>query len=226
MERNLLLSRKPIETLESLGNLVPALPTKSKQKVDPVFTLSVPMEPLKAVKLPARVVAGDAADELFSVMLTVDMTMSNRLLVRARDRNHALELAREFASSNQEGFEIDEGNYRGGSDYYLGDSDEGIQPLSDETNADGDDMFAQISVYSREGYELRASLSRLEPDCSDGDRCCACEFSIAIADTDFSYTTEESVAEGSLREHLSFLARSGELQELAIKHFAPCTEAD
>lgn len=72
-------------------------------------------------------IPGDPQLPLWDVLLTVDTSMSRHLRVHARNEEDALEVARNHAAdTGGAGFEVDEGNYRGASDYYLGDPDENI----------------------------------------------------------------------------------------------------
>ena len=61
---------------------------------------------------------------LYSVLLTVDVTMSGVIYARGATKEDAIEAAQQFAAdhSNSSLFELDEGNYRGPCDYYCGDS--------------------------------------------------------------------------------------------------------
>lgn len=60
---------------------------------------------------------------LFRIPLTVDMTMSADIFVRAPDRFEAVVVARDFAVDNLQLFTLDDGNYRASGDYYCGDDD-------------------------------------------------------------------------------------------------------
>lgn len=61
---------------------------------------------------------------LYSVPVTVDVTMTARVLVRGRDRDEAIDEARRLVSDGKATPELDEGNYRGLADYYCPDSSE------------------------------------------------------------------------------------------------------
>lgn len=60
---------------------------------------------------------------LYGVPVTVDTTMTAHVKVRARDEEEAMSLARRFAQEGNAKFEVDEGNYRGLADHYVGDKD-------------------------------------------------------------------------------------------------------
>jgi len=61
---------------------------------------------------------------LFSVPISVDTSMTARVLVRARNREDAVDEARRLVSDGKAPMELDEGNYRGPGDYYCSDSSE------------------------------------------------------------------------------------------------------
>lgn len=67
---------------------------------------------------------------LYRVPVTVDTTMTAVLKVRARDEAEAALLARRFAQDGNARFEVDDGNYRGLADHYVGDSSE-LERLDD-----------------------------------------------------------------------------------------------
>jgi hypothetical protein len=68
-------------------------------------------------------IPGDTSKPIWSVPLTVDMTLSARIQAHGDDPNEALNAARQFAASSSGNglFSLDEGNYRGASDFYCGD---------------------------------------------------------------------------------------------------------
>ncbi len=70
-------------------------------------------------------IPGDTSKPIWSVPLTVDMTLSARIQAHGDDPNEALNAARQFAASSSGNglFSLDEGNYRGASDFYCGDPD-------------------------------------------------------------------------------------------------------
>lgn len=71
---------------------------------------------------PAPVIEGEG--DLWSVRVTVDTTMSADVQVRASSRGDAMDRAVEVASKGGAHFEVDDGNYRGLGDYYIGDTSE------------------------------------------------------------------------------------------------------
>jgi hypothetical protein len=78
-------------------------------------------------------VPGDASRPVWSVPLTLDMTLSATVLAHGKNKNDALLAAREFAASG-EGyglFSLDDGNYRGPRDFYCPDQ-EGIEEVYDD----------------------------------------------------------------------------------------------
>lgn len=58
---------------------------------------------------------------VFSVPVTVDTTMSGRALVRAINRDAAIQAARHLAADGKVAMSVDDGNYRGLADYYCPD---------------------------------------------------------------------------------------------------------
>lgn len=88
---------------------------------DPAGLHMLALEAMQSVKEQAEV-PGQAADPEWEVPLTLDMTLSATIRVRAGDRAEAISMAREYASTKGYGlFSLDEGNYRGASDFYVGD---------------------------------------------------------------------------------------------------------
>jgi hypothetical protein len=68
---------------------------------------------------------------LWGVPVSVDTSMTARVLVRARDKEEAMQLAREFAQEGNAKFTVDDGNYRGLADHYVPDSEE-VYHLNDD----------------------------------------------------------------------------------------------
>lgn len=72
---------------------------------------------------------------LFSVPISVDTSMTARVLVRARNQDDAIDEARRLVSEGKATMEVDEGNYRGPSDYYCSDdSEDGVYCSAEPTN--------------------------------------------------------------------------------------------
>lgn len=131
---------------------------------------------------------------LYSVPVTVDTSMSTRVLVRAEDKDEAIALARQLVSEGKAPLEVDEGNYRGPADYYCpDDSDGGVyrtHACEDVPEAEVDDgvqvgpflvevfhdkgepvlVMAEVLVYHEahqengEPLQLKA-ITSLAPDC-------------------------------------------------------------
>jgi len=82
---------------------------------------------------------------LYEVPVTVDVTASAFIKVRAATKHEAIALAREFAADGHIELEMDEGNYRRPGDYYVGDKDI-LEPLDDDEPPTPDDHqdFAQV----------------------------------------------------------------------------------
>lgn len=139
---------------------------------------------------PQERVPGDPALPLWSVPLTVDMTLSATVLAHGVDREEALGQAREFAAS-PDGygmFSLDEGNYRGPSDFYCGDPEavEPVEPSSVDLPAlqDGERSGAaaeeepsgvvktviQVTVLHTQDQNMEAlSLTQIGHEIDEGD---------------------------------------------------------
>jgi hypothetical protein len=92
-------------------------------------------------------VPGDASSPVWSIPLTVDMTLSANVLAHGRDPQEARQTAAEFAASPQGFglFSLDEGNYRGPSDFYCADpQDIECVPAGDS----GNESAAQSQVHA------------------------------------------------------------------------------
>lgn len=84
-----------------------------------------------------RFIPGPSTDEepearIYSVPVTVDMSLSARIIVRGEDKDEAIRLARTHASENFGLFSLDDGNYRGAADFYCPDPDDVYQPEATE----------------------------------------------------------------------------------------------
>ena len=122
-----------------------------------------------AQKLLSRI-DGPSDGDLFEALVTVDQTMSARIRVRA----HSLEDAKRMfgpaaCAQYPHGFELDEGNYRGPSDFYLGDSND-VENISEPDIESGCGDFSASATWRDERFSFRIDLSRDEGDCSDDDR--------------------------------------------------------
>lgn len=87
--------------------------------------LALPTAP--NLQMPTRTaipLIGPEDGDIYEGLVTVDMTLSARIQVRAYDKEEAQRLLREAGHAQYPtAFEVDDGNYRGPSDFYLGDSD-------------------------------------------------------------------------------------------------------
>lgn len=90
---------------------------------------------------------------LWRVPVTVDSSMTAFVKVRARDKDEAMQVARLFASEGNAKFDVDEGNYRGMADHYVGDtSDAAVHRIEDDdlsipVKFDQNSMRAQAGPY-------------------------------------------------------------------------------
>lgn len=102
-----------------------------------------------------------AQDELpgvgyvYSVPISVDTSMTARVLVRAANRQDAIDLARTLVAEGKAPLELDEGNYRGRADYYCSDdSDDGVyrtQEPAERVSSEVDDGV-QVGHYLVQTY--------------------------------------------------------------------------
>jgi hypothetical protein len=148
-------------------------------------------------------VPGPVGGRLFRIPVTVDVTQTAAILVRGNSAEEAIELARKFAhESYPQLFALDEGNYRGLPDFYVGD-EQAVEPLEPSDTVaqdpsgeaifeleslsldlfDEDDfeftsnggMSGEFSCEAKAGdLELCAQLSPYEPDNSNDDRRSRC----------------------------------------------------
>ena len=112
---------------------------------------------------------GPEDGDIYEALVTVDQTMSARIRVRAEDPDQARELLREAAAAQYpQGFEVDEGNYRGVSDYYLADPD-ALENLSEPVLDDGSCDHWAKATWEDADHRYEVEMSRDEPDNSDED---------------------------------------------------------
>lgn len=95
---------------------------------------------------------------LWRVPVTVNTTMTTNVLVRARNKEEAIDSARRFAHQGNARFEVDDGNYCGIADHYVGDKDS-VQRLVDTESFGKDEtpprtFFAQSGPYLVELFDL------------------------------------------------------------------------
>lgn len=120
----------------------------------------------EALSSPA--IIGPDDGDLYEALVTVDVSMTARIRVRAHSKDKAEELFSLAGVHQFPGeFELDEGNHHGVGDFYLGDS-VAVQNLS-EPIIEGSNASASAK-WRDEAYEYRVEMSRDEPDCSDDER--------------------------------------------------------
>jgi hypothetical protein len=145
-------------------------------------------------------IPGPAAGQLFSVPITVPVTMTATFQVRAMDPESAIDEARVFArDEGTQCFTLDEGNLHQLADFYCPDPDsvelvEGgtaTEPLPDLTKEDFDKSTALVAnnmgtlgefwIQSTDGlYELSATLASNDPDNSNDRLRAQCVLTIAL----------------------------------------------
>lgn len=124
-------------------------------------------KPTPAVVAAPTVLPGPEDGDIYEALVTVDQTMSARIRVRAEDPEQARELLREAAAAQYpRGFEVDEGNYRGVSDYYLADPD-ALENLSEPVMDDGSCDHWAKATWEDADHRYEVEMSRDEPDNSD-----------------------------------------------------------
>lgn len=117
---------------------------------------------------PARAIEilGPEDGDLYEALMTVDMTLSGTVRVRAHNDEEARHLLREAAQQQYpQGFEVDDGNYRGPSDYYMG-GDDGLVNLSQPEIEYEGDHFGR-GDWKDERFEYKIIMSRSNSDSSD-----------------------------------------------------------
>lgn len=119
---------------QAMSALLEPASAKDKDTHPPRYTAS--LEPHRtAIKTPYGTSAQSeipGTGFLYRVPVAVDTSMSATVLVRARDRGEAISRAKELVIDGKALLEVDEGNYRGASDYYCPDSsDEGVHRVQE-----------------------------------------------------------------------------------------------
>lgn len=109
---------------------------------------------------------------LYRVPITVDVTQSALVLVRAEDEDDAIELAKTLVAEGGAPMELDDGNYRGRADYYCPDRQEGVYRVQGEvtvptqvteTGVQVGPFYVELAALSDEDTMLWAELSVFHP---------------------------------------------------------------
>jgi hypothetical protein len=181
----------------------------------------------RAVSQAMSAIAGPEDGDLYEALVTVDQTLSARIRVRA----HSLEEAKGMFGSAAcaqypHGFELDDGNYRGPSDFYLGDSD-AVENLSEpQFDEDGVSDYSASATWQDERFTYRVELSRDEPDCASESRRAKVTQTLTVTREGVSLSREsrlevygdlqdylrEAIAEGDLEDDLAALVAKFERQ--------------
>lgn len=124
----------------------------------------------KAVcKAAVAVVQGSPDGDLYQGMVTVDQTMSANIRVYAKSEEEAISRLSEAGRAQfPHGFSVDEGNYRGDSDFYIGDTSEVRNVSEPDINTDND--FSGDVTWQDKDFTYCVDMSRNEPDSSSDDR--------------------------------------------------------
>lgn len=158
---------------------------------------------------------GPSDGDLFEALVTVDQTMSARIRVRA----HSLEDAKQMfgpvaCAQYPHGFELDEGNYRGPSDFYLGDSD-AVENLSDPEIETESGDFAASATWRDDRFSFRIDLSRNEGDSSDDERRARTTEIITVSLDDVNVQrTRRLEVYGNLGDYLSEVLDDGDYDDV------------
>jgi hypothetical protein len=172
--------------------------------------------------LPAMLGPDDG--DIYEGMVTVDMTLSGYVKVRAHSREEAQQLLREAGHAQYpHGFEVDDGNYRGPSDFYLADPN-AVENLS-EVVFDRDGDFWGNAKWKGERFQYEIDMSRDEPDSSDEDHWAAVSVTLTVSDSTGTKVTEDitdyEVHNDNLAEWIEECIDNGDfdeqLEELAEK---------
>ena len=158
--------------------------------------------------------AGPEDGDIYEGLVTVDQTMSATVRVRAHSPEEAHDLLGQAACDQfPHGFELDEGNYRGASDFYFDSArvDNMSQVVYDADNND----FSATASWGDEHCTYCVTLTRAEGDCSDDERRSVVDVSITVADAagNTLSTSSESEAGDDLRDFLRDELKDGNFED-------------
>jgi hypothetical protein len=123
---------------------------------------------------------GPEDGDLYEALMTVDMTLSGRVRVRAHSDAEARELLREAAAEQYPtGFEVDE-NYRGSGDFYMGGDDGLVNLTQPEIEAEGDHYGC--GEWQDERFTFKIIMSRPNSDSSNQEDWAEVEVSLYVSD--------------------------------------------
>lgn len=122
----------------------------------------------KRVQLEPLIITGPEDGDLYEGIVTVDISMSGVVRVRANSLEEAKDRL-EVAGHEQfpRGFRPDEENYRSRADFYLGDED-AVENLS-KVVFDRDGSNFGSATWKDDKFEYSIRMSRENPDSSDED---------------------------------------------------------
>jgi len=157
----------PLPHRKALEAVARVMGYKDWQTHSAAFTQEQAAKHAKAQVL--QTIPGPADGDLYEALVTVDQTLSARIRVRAHSEEEARQaLSTAGAAQYPHGFEVDDGNYRGTADFYLGDPD-AIENLSKPEFYDNDNFWAKVT-WRDEHFAYAIDLSRDEPDVSSDER--------------------------------------------------------
>lgn len=160
-----------------------------------------------------QTVLGPKDGDLYEALVTVDQTLSARIRVRARDDEEAHRLLREAgAAQYPHGFELDEGNYRGAGDFYLGDPSD-VENLSEPQFYDNDNFWAK-ATWRDEQFSYAIEMTRREPDVSNDERRAKVDCVTSITCDGCTIERQSSLnVYGHLETHLEACIAEGDFEE-------------
>ena len=173
-----------------------------------------------SVAIPHRLpeMLGPEDGDIYEALVTVDMTLSGRVKVRAYSEDEAKALFGQAGEAQYpHGFELDEGNYRGACDFYLdSDSVENLTGVVREVEFDGQGSYYGSATWTDERFTYKIDVSRDNPDSSDEDEESKATLSITISDAAGNNVSEDfdyEVHNDNLADYLEETLDDGDFDE-------------
>lgn len=136
-------------------------------------------------------IRGPADGKLYEGLVTVDMTLSARIQVRAYNEAQAQELLCEAGHAQYpQGFEVDE-NYRGSCDFYLGDPSAITNLSLGEVEYESDGDHYGRAEWQDERFTYKIIMSRPNSDCSDEEEWSKVEVTLVVEDESGTKVSQE-----------------------------------
>lgn len=110
---------------------------------------------------------------LYRVPVSVDTSMTALVVVRAIDREEAIDVARTFVAEGKARMEVDDGNYRGRVDYYCSDNENAFRVVEPpqgvaSSHESGYQVGAFLVALSEIDDVMYADLTVYDPEQEDG----------------------------------------------------------